>query len=91
MEIKVAVKIFEVSMAVHKTWHHRFARDVDHFRVGWDGENLRDPMALNRPFRCVITAFSIGGRPVPSISLPPVFVRTRRAIFSPDGLMLMYE
>jgi hypothetical protein len=41
MEIKVAVKIFEMSMAVDKTWHHRFARDVDHFSISWDRKTLR--------------------------------------------------
>ncbi len=71
MQVKLAVEILEMGVAVDETRQDRQAARVDDFGLFRDGHLALLPTALNLPPSIMTTAFSTGGRPVPSISVPP--------------------
>ena len=81
MQIELAVEVLEMAVAVDEARQHGLAGGVDDFRVRRDGDLAGLPTALNRPFSMTMTAFSTGGRPVPSISVPPCTTSGLSVIF----------
>jgi len=84
------MKILEMPVPIDESGQNGFAFDIDNRGAFGNSDITAQPTARIRPAWITMIESSSGGRPVPSINVPPLTTIAFSAIFSSEFTSIIY-